>query len=62
MFGAKEFVGTLDYVSPEVLLRKQYDERIDLWAIGCIAYELWIGVPPFYHQLKSATISNIVEK
>ncbi len=58
--GTREYVGTLDYVSPEVLLRQPYDEKIDAWAIGCLAYELWVGVPPFYHQLRSTTIVNIV--
>ncbi|XP_022205650.2 cyclin-dependent kinase 5 homolog [Nilaparvata lugens] len=35
-------VGSLYYRAPEVLLgERKYSERIDLWAAGCVAYELW---------------------
>lgn len=33
--------GTSQYAAPEVFVRKpSYDERIDIWALGCVAYEL----------------------
>eukprot|EP00586_Coscinodiscus_wailesii_P012760 CAMPEP_0172520576 /NCGR_PEP_ID=MMETSP1066-20121228/292086_1 /TAXON_ID=671091 /ORGANISM="Coscinodiscus wailesii, Strain CCMP2513" /LENGTH=637 /DNA_ID=CAMNT_0013303363 /DNA_START=32 /DNA_END=1945 /DNA_ORIENTATION=- len=41
-----ELVGTPYTVSPE-LLRRQYDERCDVWAIGVIAYLLLSGDTPF---------------
>lgn len=49
MNGSAEYVGTLDYVAPEIILKKKYDYYIDMWSIGCLAYELWVGRPPFYH-------------
>ena len=33
------------YRSPEVLLGLPYDEKIDMWSLGCILYELHVGDP-----------------
>lgn len=41
------FVGTAQYVSPEVLTSKQVCSSSDLWALGCIIYQLLSGQPPF---------------
>ncbi|VDI81121.1 3-phosphoinositide-dependent protein kinase 1-like isoform X2 [Mytilus galloprovincialis] len=41
------FVGTAQYVSPEVLTSKQVCSSSDLWALGCIIYQLLSGLPPF---------------
>ncbi|XP_049873995.1 3-phosphoinositide-dependent protein kinase 1 isoform X1 [Pectinophora gossypiella] len=41
------FVGTAQYVSPE-LLHNHVDTRAsDLWALGCIIYQMISGLPPF---------------
>jgi len=41
------FCGTLDYLAPEMLDRKPYDTKIDLWAVGVLTYEFIHGKPPF---------------
>ncbi|CAH1795012.1 unnamed protein product [Owenia fusiformis] len=41
------FVGTAQYVSPEVLTSKKAYYSSDLWALGCIIYQLLSGLPPF---------------
>lgn len=41
------FCGTPLYVSPEVLKGDNYDQKIDIWAIGIMTYELLIGRVPF---------------
>jgi serine/threonine protein kinase len=41
------FCGTPLYLSPELLKGQRYDEKVDLWAIGILAYELVIGNSPF---------------
>ncbi|XP_034414609.1 3-phosphoinositide-dependent protein kinase 1 [Cyclopterus lumpus] len=44
---ANSFVGTAQYVSPELLTEKSACKSSDLWALGCITYQLVAGLPPF---------------
>ncbi|XP_028670296.1 3-phosphoinositide-dependent protein kinase 1-like [Erpetoichthys calabaricus] len=44
---ANSFVGTAQYVSPELLTEKSACLSSDLWALGCIIYQLVAGLPPF---------------
>lgn len=47
---ANSFVGTAQYVSPELLQDKVAFKSSDLWALGCIVYQLLAGRPPFHAQ------------
>lgn len=35
------------YMAPEMVCRRQYDARVDLWSVGVIMYEALFGRPPF---------------
>ena len=38
--GAHTVLGTPYYISPEMCEGKGYDEKSDIWALGCIVYEM----------------------
>lgn len=41
------FCGTPLYVSPELLSGQLYDEKVDLWALGILGFEMMTGTIPF---------------
>jgi hypothetical protein len=41
------FVGTVDYVAPEQVEGRRVDARADIYALGCVAYEMLSGTVPF---------------
>lgn len=57
---AVSFVGTAEYVSPELLTDKNACKASDLWAFGCIIYQLLAGRPPFKAANEYLTFQKIV--
>lgn len=57
---AKSFVGTAEYVSPELLTDKAACKASDLWAFGCIIFQLLSGRPPFKAANEYQTFQKIV--
>lgn len=57
---ANSFVGTAEYVSPELLTDKRACKSSDLWAFGCIIYQLLAGRPPFKAGNEYLTFQKIV--
>ena len=42
-------VGTYNYMAPEVVRTKKYDEKVDIYALALIMFYLSSGKRPFYH-------------
>lgn len=57
---ASSFVGTAEYVSPELLTEKNACKGSDLWAFGCIVFQLLAGRPPFKAANEYLTFQKIV--
>lgn len=55
-------VGTLPYISPEVLCGKEADARSDLWALGVVLYEMAAGRRPFHAQTAYELTSAILRE
>ena len=43
------FFGTVMYLSPERILRQPFDARADLYALGCMMYEMVVGAAPVFY-------------
>lgn len=45
--GANSFVGTIDYLAPEIIQGHEYSFAVDWWSLGALGHDLLTGSPPF---------------
>lgn len=58
-FKRTTFCGTLDYIAPEMFGKSGHSEKIDVWSVGVLAYELCFGHAPFAADQETEVENNI---
>ena len=43
----KDSLGSPNYMAPELILKKEYNEKVDVWACGCVLYSMLCGMMAF---------------
>eukprot|EP00475_Leptophrys_vorax_P004152 TRINITY_DN1247_c0_g1_i3.p1 TRINITY_DN1247_c0_g1~~TRINITY_DN1247_c0_g1_i3.p1 ORF type:complete len:486 (-),score=145.77 TRINITY_DN1247_c0_g1_i3:133-1590(-) len=57
---ATTFVGTPDYIAPEIINQQPHGPAVDWWSLGVLLYELVIGRPPFNSDNINTIFENIL--
>ncbi|KAK1682518.1 hypothetical protein QYE76_043366 [Lolium multiflorum] len=59
---SNSFVGTEEYIAPEVITGAGHTSAIDWWALGILLYEMLYGRTPFRGKNRKKTFYNILHK
>ncbi|CAI9105572.1 OLC1v1004520C1 [Oldenlandia corymbosa var. corymbosa] len=59
---SNSFVGTHEYLAPEIIKGEGHGSAVDWWTLGIFVYELLYGKTPFKGQSNDDTLSNIVSQ
>ena len=57
---ANSFVGTEEYLAPEIINASGHSAPVDWWSFGILIYELIYGITPFRGARRDETFENIV--
>ena len=61
MTGVGALLGTAAYMAPEQARGKPADKRSDVWAFGCVLYEMLTGTRAFEGDDISDTLANVLK-
>ncbi|XP_061351920.1 phototropin-2 isoform X4 [Gastrolobium bilobum] len=59
---SNSFVGTEEYIAPEIITGAGHTSAIDWWTLGILLYEMLYGRTPFRGKNRQKTFSNILHK
>ncbi|XP_073063169.1 serine/threonine-protein kinase D6PK-like isoform X2 [Primulina eburnea] len=59
---SNSFVGTHEYLAPEIIKGEGHGSAVDWWMFGILLYELLYGKTPFKGSSNADTISNVVSR
>jgi len=59
---AGAILGTAAYMSPEQARGKLVDRRADIWAFGCVLYEMLVGAPAFGGETVTDVLASVVKQ
>nr|AML76503.1 putative LOV domain-containing protein [Curio rowleyanus] len=59
---SNSFVGTEEYIAPEIITGAGHSSAIDWWAVGILLYEMLYGRTPFRGKNRQKTFANILQK
>ncbi|KAH8899602.1 Pkinase-domain-containing protein [Thozetella sp. PMI_491] len=61
-FRTNSFVGTEEYIAPEVIKGSGHTSAVDWWTLGILIYEMLYGTTPFKGKNRNATFANILRE
>nr|AHZ63879.1 phototropin [Isoetes tegetiformans] len=59
---SNSFVGTEEYIAPEIIEGSGHGSAVDWWALGILLYEMLYGRTPFRGKNRQRTFSNVLTK
>ncbi|KAG5114716.1 hypothetical protein JHK82_037985 [Glycine max] len=62
MRASNSFVGTEEYIAPEIITGSGHTSAVDWWALGILIYEMLYGYTPFRGKTRQKTFANILHK